>query len=196
MLALRTPADDLKTVFGGLVFVWVCFIAQVVCFVFKSIDLAAWLGVMPRTPLGLVGIITAPLLHAGWDHLIANSIALGILCYLARRTAPEGMSSAIFYAMICGGALAWLTGEPGRPHIGASGVAFGLIGFLLVNGLVRGGCGPILVTLVVGFLFGGAVLTVLKTTSNEGISLSWQMHAGGMVGGVIAAWTSRERKRD
>jgi len=161
-----------------------------------GIDLIPRLGVMPREPRGLIGILTAPLLHGGWAHLIANSVALGILGFLARHSARKGSGVAVLLAMLCGGALAWATGKAGHAHIGASGVAFGLIGFLLVNGLVRGGCGPLIVTALVGCLFGGALITVLKTTSEDGIPLSWQMHVGGLIGGVIAAWTTRKRRVD
>lgn len=196
MTASRTPSDDLRTVFAGLSLIWLGFTAQVLALLLAGFDLVPLFGVMPREPWGLIGIFTAPLLHAGWDHLLANTIALTILGYLARRTAPAGSGLAVGLAMAVGGTLAWITGLPGLPHIGASGVAFGLIGFLLLNGLVRGGCGPLIVTLLVGLLFGGAILTVLQPVSSEGARLSWQMHAGGLVGGVIAAWSARERPAD
>ena len=196
MTALHKPGDDLKTVLAGLVLLWVCFVIQVAIYVVRGVNLIDSFGVLPHEPWGLIGIVTAPLLHAGWGHLIANSIALLILGYLARRTAPEGSGVAILLAMLCGGLLAWTTGTPHQPHIGASGLAFGLIGFLLVNGLVRGGCGPLLVTVAVGLLFGGAIFTVLQPEADNGAKLSWQMHVGGLIGGITAAWITRRRRVD
>lgn len=193
MTAPRKPGDDLKTVLAGLALLWLCFLGQIITTIIFGFPLEPVLGVMPREWSGLIGILTAPLLHADWAHLTANTLALAILGYLSLRTAPGGTAIAIPLAMICGGLLAWTTGAAHHPHIGASGIAFGLMGMLLVNGFVRGGCGPLLATVVVILLFGGAVATVLQTRSPDGALLSWQMHAGGLIGGAAAAWMGRKR---
>jgi membrane associated rhomboid family serine protease len=195
MTARSKPGDDLTKVLAGLALLWLCFVGQLLVFHVWGIDLTPLLGVVPRERWGLIGILTAPLLHGSWPHLIANCTALLVLGFLARRTAPEGAPIAMLLAMLCGGLLAWMTGPAHHPHIGASGIAFGLIGFLLVNGLVRGGCGPVIAAVVVAMFFSGALLAVLDIRSAEGARLSWQMHVGGLIGGALGAWVRRHRSR-
>jgi membrane associated rhomboid family serine protease len=161
-------------------------------------------GIRPLETDGLSGIIFAPLLHANWQHLIANTgpaLVLGFLVALA------GLSRFVFATAIIwivGGFGTWLIGNIGAPagvetnHIGASGLIFGWLTFLLVFGIFTRTWWEIVVGLVVLFVYGGVLLGVLPGT----FGVSWQGHLCGAIAGVLAAyWLSaperkaRERRR-
>jgi membrane associated rhomboid family serine protease len=147
------------------------------------------LGILPRTPSGLKGILIAPLLHGNFQHLISNTIPFVILGWLVmlRRTSDFFVVTAI--AMVIGGLGTWLFGAPAY-HIGASGVIFGYLGFLLLRGYFERSVGAVLMSLTVGILYGGLVWGVLP--SQPGIS--WEGHLFGFIGGVVAAWMLADRK--
>ena len=147
-------------------------------------------GVVPRTVTGLRGILFAPFLHGSLEHIAANTIPFLVLGWLvlvrdARHFIPVTLAS-----MLGAGLMAWLLGAPGSVHIGASGVIFGYLGFLMLSGWFARSFGSILLSLGVTALWGGLVFGVMP--GQPGIS--WQAHLGGFVGGVLAA-RSLARKR-
>jgi membrane associated rhomboid family serine protease len=147
-------------------------------------------GIRPLETDGLSGIIFAPLLHANWGHLIANTgpaLVLGFLVTLA------GMSRFIYataIVWILGGFGTWLIGNVGAPagvetnHIGASGLIFGWLTFLIVFGFFTRKVWQIVVGVVVLFIYGGVLLGALPGT----FGVSWQGHLCGGIAGVIAAY--------
>jgi membrane associated rhomboid family serine protease len=159
-------------------------------------------GIRPMETDGLVGIIFAPLLHSNWQHLIANTgpaLILGFLMTLA------GMSRFIFATAIIwilGGLGTWLIGNLGAPtyagvpvetnHIGASGLIFGWLTFLIVFGVFTRTVWEIVVGVVVLFVYGSVLLGVLPGT----FGVSWQGHLCGAIAGVLAAYllSGPERK--
>lgn len=139
-------------------------------------------GILPRTMIGLRGILFAPFLHAGFAHLIANTIPFLTLGWMVmlRRTSDFFEVTAI--VMVLGGLGTWLFGSPGF-HIGASGVIFGYLGFLLSRGYFERRFGSILFSLVVLFMYGGLLWGVFPTNP----LISWQGHLFGFIGGVVSA---------
>jgi membrane associated rhomboid family serine protease len=147
-------------------------------------------GIRPLETDGLTGIIFSPLLHANWAHLIANTgpaLVLGFLVTLA------GMSRFIYataIVWILGGLGTWLIGNIGAPpgvetnHIGASGLIFGWLTFLLVFGFFTRKAWQIVVGIIVLFIYGGVLLGALPGT----LGVSWQGHLCGGIAGVIAAY--------
>lgn len=148
------------------------------------------LGIIPRTTLGLRGIVFAPFLHSSLDHIVANSfpfLALGWLVMLrdARHFVPVTLA-----AMLGAGIMAWTLGAPGSVHIGASGVVFGYLGFLMLAGWFSRSFGSLLLSVLVTLAWGGLVFGVLPGQAG----ISWQAHLGGFLGGVLAArWFRRSR---
>lgn len=154
-------------------------------------------GILPRTFVGLRGILFAPFLHGNFPHLIANTapfLVLGWLVMLRRTSDFFGVSAIV---MLIGGLGTWLFGSLAF-HIGASGVIFGYLGFLLSRGYFERRFGSILFSLVVGLLYGGLIWGVLP--GQPGIS--WEGHLFGFIGGIVAAKmlaeprTSRKSYRD
>jgi len=146
-------------------------------------------GVVPRTQDGLWGIVAAPFLHANLAHLTANTISLLVLGWLVMLRDPRHFGLVALCAMVGGGFAAWLLGAPGSVHVGASGVIFGFLGFLIFAGWWARSFGSIALSLVTTALWGGLVWGVLPGAPG----VSWQAHLGGFVGGVLAArWFSRD----
>ncbi len=140
-------------------------------------------GIRPRDLDGLWGILGAPLLHGGFGHLAANTVPFLVLGWfvLAGRKGDFFLVSVI--VIVLGGAGVWLMAPLESVHIGASGLIFGYLGFLLARGLFERSLGSILIAVVVGLLYGGLVFGVLP--GEPGVS--WQGHLFGFVGGAIAA---------
>jgi membrane associated rhomboid family serine protease len=155
-------------------------------------------GIRPLETDGLEGILFAPLLHSNWQHLMANTgpaLVLGFLMTLA------GLSRFIFATAIIwilGGFGTWLIGNTGAPpgvetnHIGASGLIFGWLTFLIVFGFFTRKAWEIVVGVIVLFVYGSVLLGVLPGT----FGVSWQGHLCGAVAGVLAAYmlSGPERK--
>ena len=140
-------------------------------------------GIRPRDLAGLVGILFAPFLHGGIGHLLANTFPLLFLGWLVmvRRTADFFVVAAC--ATLIGGLGTWLFGGPNTIHIGASGVVFGFLGYLLLRGYFERSFTSIALAAIVGLLYGSALWGVLPS----GPGISWQGHLFGLLGGGGAA---------
>lgn len=159
-----------------------------------GIDLVAWCGLWPRELRGLPGILTAHLLHADLAHLASNSAALLIIGTVACWYSAALTAWAAVISALAAGAFTWAAASPGVPHVGASGVIFGLTGFLAANGLLRRGCLPLLVAIPAAWLLSGLVPAMLPSHANRVQMVSWQMHLGGCLGGVLASWLLRRAR--
>ena len=151
-----------------------------------SVDLRGW-AVQPWSAEGLRGLLGAPLLHGSFDHLAANAIALLMLGTLAMGLYPRATLRALPLAWLGSGVGAWLLGNPGSHHLGASGVTHGLMFLVFVLGLLRRDRPAIAAAMIAFFLYGGMLMTVLPREPG----VSWQAHLGGALGGVLAAWLWR-----
>lgn len=147
-------------------------------------------GILPRSIIGLQGILFAPFLHGNLPHLMANTAPFLILGWLVmlRRTSDFFAVSAI--VMLISGLGTWLFAPPNAIHIGASGVIFGYLGFLLSRGFFDRSIGSIVFSIVVGLMYGGLIWGVLPGMPG----ISWQMHLFGFIGGIVAAKLLAEPK--
>ena len=146
-----------------------------------------YLGVIPRTVIGLRGILFAPFLHGSLNHIVANSIPFLLFGWLILLRDPRHFVPVTMMAMIGSGLMAWLFGAPGSIHIGASGVIFGYLGFLMLSGWFARSFASIALSIVVIFLWGGMVIGVMPGATG----ISWQAHLGGLIAGIYAARSYR-----
>jgi membrane associated rhomboid family serine protease len=142
-------------------------------------------GVAPRTTAGLVGIFLAPLLHGGLGHLIANTIPFMVLGFLTTARRKMDFWVVVVASTVIGGLGTWLIAPGASVHIGASGVVFGMLGFLMGRGFFERKPAAIALSLLVTFVFGGMLWGVLPVIAGAGIS--WQMHLFGFLGGLLTA---------
>ena len=149
-------------------------------------DAMPW-TVIPHALPGLVGILTAPLLHGSPEHLMANVLALLALGTLAGTVYPRATGRAIPLAWLGAGVGAWLLGEPGSHHLGASGVAQGLAYLVVTLALLRRDRASVAAALIALTFSGGLLVAVLPHDP----TVSWQSHLGGAVGGVLSAFLFR-----
>ena len=140
-------------------------------------------GIIPREVDGLDGVVWAPLLHADWAHLIANTLPILVLGFLALANGIGQFIAVTATIWIVAGIGTWLTGEPNSLHIGASGLIFGWLTFLLVRGFFARSFGQIALAVLLFVAYGGTLLGVLP--GQPGIS--WQAHLFGAIGGLVAA---------
>ncbi|MGI8756316.1 MAG: rhomboid family intramembrane serine protease [Acidimicrobiales bacterium] len=139
-------------------------------------------GIRPRQVVGLVGIPLAPFLHAGFGHLIGNTVPFLVLgCLIAASGLVRYLQVSALIAVVSGVGTQ-LVDPAHTDHIGASSVVFGYLTYLLARGFYQRNVGYLIVGVVVLFFYGGILWGVLP---HEGIS--WQGHVFGAVGGVVAA---------
>lgn len=139
-------------------------------------------GLKPRDIDGLIGIITAPFFHASLYHLIINTT--GLLIFGGIFTLLEGKNSLaiIVFIIIVQGCLTWLFARTGN-HIGASGLIFGLYGYLLMVGLFNRKLIYMTISLLILFAYGSMIFGILPSSSR----VSFEAHLFGFVAGGIAA---------
>ena len=145
-------------------------------------------GIRPRSVEGLEGIVFAPFLHAGFAHLFSNSLVFAVLGVIAYASVPLGrFVGLIVITMLSSGLGVWLFGAPNTLIVGASGVIFGLLGFLLFRGFAERSPGAITVSIMMLLVYGGTISGILPGASY----ISWQAHLFGFVGGAAAAFLLR-----
>ncbi len=147
-----------------------------------SFDWRPW-AVAPLETAGLWGLPGAPLLHGSVQHLAANAVALLILGTLAGSVYPKATLRSLPLLWIGSGLGAWLLGEPGSRHLGASGLTHGLMFLVFVLGLLRRDRPAIAAGMIAFLFYGSMLLTILPYEPG----VSWQSHMGGAAAGVIAA---------
>ena len=149
-------------------------------------------GVRPRTDEGLVGVVVAPTLHFGFDHLISNTVPVLVLGFLALATGVARGVAATAVIWVVAGMGVWLVGDSLSNHAGASALVFGWIVYLAVRGFLNRSWGQVAVGLVVLLAYGSVLWGVLP--GQPGVS--WEGHLFGAVGGAVAARLVVVRRRE
>jgi membrane associated rhomboid family serine protease len=140
-------------------------------------------GIYPRTLSGLPGIISAPFLHAGFGHLLGNTVPFVVLGLVIATAGARRVIEVTVIVIVVAGLGTWLTAGGGTDTVGASGVVFGYAGFLIARGFFTRNIGALMIGVVVALLFGGALAADLVPQGG----ISWQDHLFGGLGGILAA---------
>ena len=179
----------------GRAFVTMCAVIPVL-FLIEAIDvgigagrLDAAGGILPQHIDGLDGILFSPFLHAGWNHLYGNAVPLILVGTFALAGGTIRFIWSTLVIMLVSGLGVWIVGDPRTVVVGASGVIFGYLGLLLARGLVEHSWWNIGVAAFIGLLYWYQIYNILPTDS----AISWQGHAFGLAGGLIAAFLFRRR---
>ncbi len=148
-------------------------------------------GIVPRVPSELVNIVPAAFIHFGFAHLVANTVPLLILGFLAALGGIRRFLAVCALIIVVGGLGVWLVSPAHSNTAGASGVVFGLFGFLVVSGFVERRPLGILVGVLVAAVWGASVLGGIAPAQS---GVSWQGHLFGLMAGVAAAFLFRRRE--
>ena len=136
-------------------------------------------GVRPRQLIGLPGILLAPMVHSGFTHLIANSLPLAVLGTAMLHLYPKSALRVLPAVYLGPGIAVWLLGRSSI-HVGASGLVYGLFGYILVAGIIRRDRRAVAASLLVCFMYGALVWGVLPIKPE----FSWETHLAAALIGV------------
>jgi membrane associated rhomboid family serine protease len=140
-------------------------------------------GIVPREIDGLDGVVWAPFLHGGFDHLIGNTIPFLLLGFAVALGGVARVVVVTVVVAVVGGVGTWLVAPANTVHIGASGIVFGYAGYLVARGVFSRSARQILLGVVVLAVWGATLLRGLAPETG----ISWQGHLFGAIGGVVAA---------
>jgi len=148
----------------------------------------AFLGIYPLKTKGLIGILTAPLVHADLPHLIANSGPVFILgaglFYFYNKIALK----VFFLTYLVTNIWIWF-GARYAYHIGASGLVYGLASFLFFSGVFLKHIRLMAISLLVVFLYGGMIWGIFPFQPK----ISWESHLMGTIAGLVIAFYYKDQ---
>ena len=139
-------------------------------------------GIHPLQPIGLLGILMAPLLHVNLTHLLSNTFTflfLGVVLFYFYNPIAR---KVFFRCYVLTGALVWLFGRP-MNHVGASGLIYALAFFLIFFGVFRRDRTSMLISIVIILIYGGLFNGLFPDQPN----ISWESHLCGALVGVFHA---------
>jgi membrane associated rhomboid family serine protease len=171
-------AAGFQLVVGLVALMWVVEVVDTI----DNHRLDSW-GIEPRDVEGLRGIVASPFLHAGFDHLISNTIPFVVLGLLIALNGIARVALVTAIVALIGGLGTWVFAPENTIHIGASGIVFGYASYLISRGVFDKSVLELGIGALVVVIWGGALLASL--VPREGIS--WQGHLFGAIGGVVAA---------
>ena len=147
------------------------------------------LGIFPRQQHGLFGILLAPFLHGNLAHITTNTSGIVIFGFLYVAVKAKDTFKTCLWITVFSGAATWLIGRPAY-HIGASGLVFGLYGYLIAHGWYSRKFVAFFVSIGLVVLYGGVLMGVLPTSSG----ISWESHLFGFIGGFLLARGRNEKE--
>lgn len=180
---------NLISVLAFVGFIWLIFLINV------PLSLTEWnlvqnYGLKPRTVSGLVGILTMPFLHDGFEHLLGNTIPLAVLLFMLSVTRENARRIWISITVIAG-VFTWAIGLS-SPVVGASSLIYGLTAYLITAGIHERKLVSAGTAVLVGVLYGGTLFWGLLPTAGKHVA--WDAHLlGAAAGAVFAHYTLRPR---
>jgi membrane associated rhomboid family serine protease len=145
-------------------------------------------GIYPREIHGLWGLIFAPFIHGNTSHLFSNVLPLGVLSFLSLWVLRRHFYTLTLGILVLGGLLTWFIGRPSW-HIGASGLIYGYVGFLIASGIVAENVRLLGLTLLTVFLYGSLVWGLLPLQPD----ISFESHISGGIAGLALAFLFRSK---
>ncbi len=179
-LTASTVATQVKIIGGLLTLMWVLELIDQVLLRHRLDRF----GIVPRTQMGLRGVLLAPLLHGTWQHLSANTLPFAVLGWLTLLQGVPEFTLVTAMIWLVSGFGVWLFAASHTLHIGASGIIFGYFGFLLSQSYFERDLLSATVAVVVALLYGPLIWGILPSLRR---GISWQGHLFGFVGGILTA---------
>lgn len=144
------------------------------------------LGMRPRQLEGIIGVFTMPFLHGDFDHLFSNSVPLLLSLGFIFQYFPEDKLRIIGYSALLTGILLWFIGENGSNHIGASGLVYAYIFFLVTHAFFTKNKETLAASFILIFLYGSLIYGIFPEYGRIiGKNISWEGHLAGAISGVL-----------
>lgn len=185
--------QDKKKFFGSLVIpailvtlMWAVKIVEISL----NVELGRY-GLVPHTAQGLLGILTLPFLHGGWEHLMANSVPVIVLGTALYYFYPTLANRVMLVSYLGSGLLTWCLGDPSTTHVGASALIYSLNLFLIISGFIRGNRQLTVIALIMVFLYGSFIWGMIPSLARPQ-NISWEGHLSGAIIGVVLAFLLRK----
>lgn len=175
---IESIKSHLVLIFGLLALMWAVELVDLLPFLHLDSH-----GIHPRELTGLPGIVLAPLLHAEFNHLIVNSLLFIILGGIVLIGGVRTFWIVTAFVTVASGLGVWLFAGANTNHIGASGLIFGYLGFILTRGFFERSPAWALVSVAILLVYGGLLFGVLPQEAG----VSWQGHLFGFLAGLAAA---------
>ena len=178
----HSVGDEITKVLIFVGIIWLVF------FLDMALPLSEWFALIPRTVRRIPGIVAMTFLHHGLGHILANTVPLIVLLTLLAGSRANSWTT-VAALIVVGGSLLWLFGRNGTEshqisHVGASLLVFALVTFFLSAAWFERRLVPMLIAVLVGFLYGWSTLMGVIPT---GGGISWDGHLCGAIAGVIVA---------
>ncbi len=150
-------------------------------------------GIAPREVAGLLGVLTGPLLHGSFEHLISNTVGIVVLGGLVAMVGRREFLVVSLVGWVVAGMGTWAVGRPAI-HIGASGVVFAYFGYLLLRGWYDRKFASLALSVVLMWGYGSVLWGMIPGFAP--VSVSWEAHLFGFLGGVLAAKLLHRRRTE
>ena len=144
------------------------------------------LGILPREPRGLIGILFSPLVHSSLSHILSNTLPLIILIWFLFYFYSKIAFKTFFYLWLLSGLFTWIIGRDSY-HIGASGLIFAMAFFLFFSGIFRRYIPLVAVSMIVAFAYGSMTWSIFPLAEIVDEQVSWEGHLSGAISGLIIA---------
>lgn len=184
---VQDAIDDILWPSVFVLFFWLSFFTNLA----YDLNLNDW-GIAPRTVKGLMGILAMPFLHGDFGHLFSNTIPLLVSGSFVFYFFKQMSWKILILIWLFSGFGVWLTGSFYSVHIGASGLVYGLVAFLLTSGIIRKNRNLAALALILIFMYGSMVWGVFPQISITDQNISWEGHLFGALTGIALAWFYKE----
>ncbi len=178
----------IKQVIGLYAFVllpmWVMF------FLNDTVLFGLWniFGIVPRAlDIGsIIGIFASWTMHGNFQHLLGNTLTLIQILFLFGLFENNAYRTVV-KLIVAAGIVTWVIGSPLSIHIGASGLCFAMLGYMIGGAVFARRWGYLLACIVMG---AGYWLTIKQgLLPQQGISFA--AHFGGLCAGLLLGANSK-----
>lgn len=189
MREIRPILEDLIWPAAMLITIWMVFLMNEA----YGLNLNQW-GLQPRSLRGIGGIISMPFLHGDVEHIFSNSLPLFIAHALLIHFYPIESLKIWSILFFFSGFGVWLYAEAGSNHIGASGLVYGLVAFIIASGLFKKNRKLLAAGGILIFFYGSMVWGVFPQLNFDlSARISWEGHLSGAFSGIITAWVFKNK---
>jgi membrane associated rhomboid family serine protease len=175
----RNLKDQAKVLGGFVAIIW---IVEIVDYIVFRGNLDRF-GIRPRNLDSSIGILFAPFLHGSFTHTAANTVPFLVLGWLVSLRSLSDFFTVSIVGAFISGLGTWLVGAANSIHVGASGMIYSYLGYLLFRGYFERKPIAIFLAILVAVMYGGIIWGVLPQRSG----ISWEGHLFGFLGGIVAA---------